>query len=107
MACLLIRIEDRGAGKLAAFTAGDIIYIAPDDHIFSPAEKAGGVLRVVKIPGLSVEAMRLYTQGNATKRRSIGLDMRGALGDLLRAASDVVALNKQQAWALLDSSRER
>lgn len=107
MACLLIRIEDRGAGKINAYTAGDVVCVLPDDHQFSPAEVGGGVLRVVKIPGLTVDAMKSYLLGNAKTRRSQGFDLSGALGEILKAANGVVTLTRTQAWAMLDQSRER
>jgi hypothetical protein len=107
MCQLLIRIEDRNPGKIAAYTAGDVVCVLPDDHVFSPAEKAGGVLRVVKIVGITPESMRAYLLGNTKTRRSQGFDLSGALGGLLRSATDVVALTRTQAWDMLNLSRER
>lgn len=107
MCCLLLRIEDRNPGRLGAYTAGDVVYIAPDDHQFSPAELGGGVLRVVRIAGITPESMRTYLLGNASKRRSQGFDLSGALGGLLKAATGVVDLTRTQAWGMLNLSRER
>lgn len=107
MCQLLIRIEDRNPGKLGMFTAGDVVCVLPDDHQFSPAEIGGGVLRVVKITGITPESMRAYLLGNASKRRSQGFDLSGALGGLLRQASGVVTLTRAQAWDMLNLSRER
>ena len=107
MCCLLLRIEDRTPGKLGMYTAGDVVCVLPDDHQFSPAEMGGGVLRVVRIAGITPESMRAYLLGNASKRRSQGFDLSGALGGLLRAATGVVTLTRVQAWDMLNLSRER
>jgi len=107
MACLLIRIEGRNVGKLHAYHAGDVVGVFNDTHQFSPAEVGGGVLRVVKIPGLAVDAMKSYVLGNAKTRRSQGFDLSGALGEILKAANGVVTLTRTQAWAMLDLSRDR
>ncbi len=107
MCQLLIRIEDRNPGRPGAFTAGDVVCVLPDSHQFSPAEVAGGVLRAVRIAGITPESMRAYLLGNASTRRSQGFDLSGALGGLLRAATDVVTLTRAQAWDMLNLSRER
>jgi hypothetical protein len=107
MCCLLLRIEDRNPGKPGAYTAGDVVCVLPDEHRFSPAEVSGGVLRAVRILGISPDSMRSYLFSNENTRRSQGFDLNGALGGLLRASTDVVNLTRTQAWDMLNLSRER
>lgn len=107
MCTLLIRIEDRNPGKIGSFTAGDVVCVLPDDHQFSPAELRNGILRVVQIKGISTSSMRSYLLGNAKKRRSQGFDLNGALGGLLYATTDILILTREQAWDLLNLSKER
>lgn len=107
MAALLLRIEDRNPGRPGAYLAGDVVYIAPDEHQWSPAEKTGGVLRVVRVRGITPEAMRAYLMGNASTRRSQGFALSAALRGLLTSATDVIDLDRASAWALLAQTEER
>lgn len=107
MCQLLIRVYPRGEGRLSAFFAGDVIYVAGDEHVFSPAELRDP-FRVVRVPGIPVESMEQYLLGNKTARRSQGFDISGALGGLLMASSgEVLTLTGAAAWELLQVSVER
>jgi hypothetical protein len=107
MACLVLRIEDRNPGRPGAYTAGDVVCVLPDDHVFSPAEVSGGVLRVIKLPGISEASLNAYLFANDSTRRSQGFDLSGALGELLRRATAPITLTRAMAWEVFNLTRER
>ena len=102
---LVLRTNDRNPGQPGAYLAGDVIAALPDSHQFSPAELVDP-FRVVQIVGIDERAMDSYLIGNWSTRRSQGFEFTPALAGIL-PAGQITQLNRAQAWALLNLSRER
>lgn len=103
MAQVLIRVQDRGLGKPASFSAGDVVWVGSDDHVFSPAELIDP-FRVVKIPGLAVSGLRHLLLPVTGKRRASGF---GRADLRLLVPGEVNVLTRADTWALFDRMEAR
>lgn len=92
-------------GKIpGSYKSGDVVVIVGDEHQWSPAELSHPIWRVVKIPGLSKDALASFEVGAHKKsghRKAVALDLGDALGQLLRSTASTLTLTPRAAFEAL------
>jgi hypothetical protein len=113
MCHLLIRVESRGADKIGAWLAGDVVDVLADGHVFSESELSG-VFRVLTIPGMPAPALgefldaQVSVGGTQITRRAKGFRMDSPLGALLLASAGApFVASRGAAWEAFNSVETR
>lgn len=109
---LLVRVVDKVPGddfRSALFTkAGDVIYVAEDQHVWGTEEIKNPEWRIVRMPGVSAASMRDMMEARENPRsrerviaaRKVCFDMNDAWVQSIFASGNTITLSRADSAKL-------